>query len=195
MSMSYVKLVEMLNWYGDNVDSNIDTVEILSDTHVEIDGKEYMVLNEDEAKEEFKRYQEDLLDDMGLDSFSEWAKNHILENFLYMNELNNMMSEHNEGYIEDIKYEEGRLQEEMKERGCDTEEEFLESLNSDYKNGYEYFRENFGMDILMAMVRENNLLDYDEIIDWIADTDGRGCLAGYDGVENEWCDYYIYRVN
>ena len=195
MSMSYVKLVEMLNWYGDNVDSNIDTVEILSDTHVEIDGKEYMVLNEDEAKEEFKRYQEDLLDDMGLDSFSEWAKNHILENFLYMNELNNMMSEHNEGYIEDIKYEEGRLQEEMKERGCDTEEEFLESLNSDYENGYEYFRENFGMDILMAMVRENNLLDYDEIIDWIADIDGRGCLAGYDGVENEWCDYYIYRVN
>ena len=64
MTMSYVKLVEMLNWYGDNVNSTISSVEILSDTHVEIDGKEYMVLNEDEAKEEFKRYQEDLLDDM-----------------------------------------------------------------------------------------------------------------------------------
>ena len=194
MTMSYVILVEMLNWYGDYVDSDISSVEILSNTHVEIDGKEYMVLNEDEAKEEFKRYQEDLLDDMGLDSFSEWAKNHIIENFLYMDELDDMMNEHNEGYIEDLKCE-GELEEAMDGRGCETEEEFLESLNSDYANGYEYFKEQFGMDNLMAIIKENNLLDYEEIIDWIEETDGRGCLAQYDGAEHEWCDYYIYRVN
>lgn len=195
MTMSYVKLVEMLNWYGDNVNSDISSVGILSDTHVEIDGKEYMVLNEDEAKEEFKRYQEDLLDDMGLDSFSEWAKNHILENFVDKEWFNGAMSDSNQGYIDDIRFEENRLEEEMKERNCKEEYEFLESLNDDYEDGLEWMIENFGMDEVEACVKNYNLLDYDEIIDWIEETDGRGCLAQYDGVENEWCDYYIYRVN
>ena len=195
MTMSYVKLVEMLNWYGDNVDSEIGSVEILSGTHVEIDGKEYMVLNEDEAKEEFKRYQEDLLDDMGLDSFSDWAKNHILRNFVDMDWFDEAMAESNQGYIDDIRFEENRLEEEMKERNCKEEYEFLESLNDDYTDGLEWMIENFGMDEVEACVKNYNLLDYDEIIDWIEETDGRGCLAQYDGVENEWCDYYIYRVN
>ena len=195
MTMCYVKLVEMLNWYGDNVDSNISSVEILSDTHVEIDGQEYMILNEDEAKEEFKRYQEDLLDDMGLDLFSEWAKNHILENFVDTDWFDEVLDESNRGYIDDIRFEGNRLEEEMKERNCKEEYEFLESLNDDYENGLQWMIENFGMEEVEACVKNYNLLDYDEIIDWIAETDGRGCLAGYDGVEHEWCDFYIYRVN
>lgn len=195
MTMSYVKLVEMLNWYGDNVDSAIDSVEILSDTHVEIDGKEYMVLNEDEAKEEFKRYQEDLIDDIGLGGFNEWARNYIMENFVDTDWFDEAFKESNEGYISDIKCEAGRLEEEMEERGCDTEEELLESLNNDYADGLDWFIEQFGYDQLRETCEKYDLLDIDEVIDWIEETDGRGCLAQYDGVENEWCDYYIYRVN
>ena len=193
--MNGYKLIEMLNWYTDNVNDFIEGMEILSDTHVIINNEEYKVLTSDEADEDFKCYQEDLLDDMGLDSFSEWAKNHVLENFVDKEWFDRVMSESNQGYIDDIRFEENRLEEEMKERNCKEEYEFLESLNDDYEDGLQWMIENFGMDEVEACVTNYNLLDYDEIIDWIEETDGRGCLAQYDGVENEWCDYYIYRVN
>lgn len=193
--MSYVKLVEVLNWFGDNVDSDIQSVEILSGTHVEINGQEYMALTEDEAKEEFIRHQEDLLDEMGLGAFSEWARNHILENFVDKEWFDEALRESCEGYAEDIKHEENRLQEEMEERGCDTEEEFVESLCEDYRDGLEWYVEHFGYDQLKEVCEKNGLLDTDEIIDWIEETDGRGCLASYDGIENESGDIYIYRVN
>lgn len=195
MTMCYVKLVEFLNWYGENVDDSIDSVEILSGSHVEIDGKEYMVLNADDAKEEFARYQEELLDDMGLDSFSEWGKKHVLENFLDKEWFDLAMTESNQGYIDDIRFEENRLEEEMKERNCKEEYEFLESLNNDYSSGIDWAIENFGYEQVADWATAHNLLDYDEIIDWIEETDGRGCLAQYDGIEHEYCDYYIYRVN
>ena len=39
-------------------------------------------------------------------------------------------------------------------------------------------------------------LDVDGIIDWIKAEDGRGGrLAGYDGIENEQDNYFIYRTN
>ena len=193
--MNGYKLIEMLNWYTDNVNDFIEGMEILSDTHVIINNEEYKVLTSDEADEDFKCYQEDLLDELGLDSFSEWAKNHIIENFVDKEWFNGVMSDSNQGYIDDIRFEENRLEEEMKERNCKEEYEFLESLNDDYEDGLQWMIENFGMDEVEACVKNYNLLDYDEIIDWIEETDGRGCLATYDGVEHEWCDYYIYRVN
>ena len=46
---------------------------------------------------------------------------------------------------------------------------------------------------------EKNLVDLDEVIEEVKSLDGRGCLATYDGSENEekvngeW--FYIYRTN
>ena len=45
------------------------------------------------------------------------------------------------------------------------------------------------------MVSRYDLLDIDAIIDYIKEQDGRGILAGYDGVENEEEEYFIYRIN
>ena len=35
------------------------------------------------------------------------------------------------------------------------------------------------------MVTEDNLINWDDVIDWAERDGGRGCLASYDGKENE----------
>lgn len=54
------------------------------------------------------------------------------------------MKESNQFYIYDIKYEEGRLEEEMLEAECETEEEYLEYLNGQWEDPIEWYIFNFG---------------------------------------------------
>ena len=63
------------------------------------------------------------------------------------------MIESNEFYIDDIRDEssysdeyETRLEEEMAEAECETEEDYLEYLNSDYDDPIEWYIDNFGAD-------------------------------------------------
>lgn len=49
-----------------------------------------------------------------------------------------------ESYVEDIKYEEGRLEEEMEENGCETEEEYIDFLVEVAGDPIEYYIDNFG---------------------------------------------------
>ena len=52
-------------------------IKVLNENTFEVDGAEYLVLSEDERDEEFYNYQKSLIDDMGLESFSEWAQDYI----------------------------------------------------------------------------------------------------------------------
>ena len=51
------------------------------------DGEEYLVVTDEEADDEFYQYEENLIDELGLDTFSDWAKIISLKIVLILNGL------------------------------------------------------------------------------------------------------------
>ena len=167
------------------------------------DGEEYLVVTDKEADDEFYQYEENLIDELGLDAFSDWAKDYIIENCVDTEWFENFYYEDYESYANDIETEsassdeyKNRLEEEMAEAECTTIEEFVEymvdRIRDDLVGQFEF---DFGKDQLTDVVSRYNLLDMDTVIDYIKEQDGRGNMAGYDGVENEEGEYFIYRLN
>ena len=174
------------------------------------DGKEYLVLTDEEADKEFYNYEEssieelglDLFTDWALDLFTDWAKDYIIENCLDTDWFDEYMKESYAIYCDDIELEksssdeyENRLEEEMADVDCETKEDYIEYLCGRYENGVEWFQDNFGSSELNHVINDYNLIDIDEVINYIRNTDGRNILASYDGVENEEEEYFIYRIN
>ena len=167
------------------------------------DGEEYMVLTDDEAEEEFYNYESDLIEECGIDAFTDWARDYIIENCLDVDWFEDYFREDYESYANDIETESAssdeyanRLEEEMAEAECADVEEFIDYLVDSISDDFvEEFKFNFGEKMLTEVIMNNNLLDMDAVIDYIKETDGRGILATYDGVENEEGEYYIYRTN
>ena len=65
----------------------------------------------------------------------------------------------------------------------------------EWNNSLEWYLEEFGKDTINYLLN-NGLaeIDMDELVDYIIEEDGKGCeLAGWDGVENEQDDFYIYK--
>ena len=167
------------------------------------DGEEYLVVTDEEADDEFYNYESELIDELGLDAFSDWAKDYIIENCVDTEWFENFYYEDYESYANDIETEptssdeyENRLEEEMAEAECTTIEEFVEymvdRIRDDLVGQFEF---DFGKDQLADVVSRYDLLDVDAIIDYIKEQDGRGIMASYDGVENEEEGYFIYRIN
>lgn len=166
------------------------------------DGKEYLVLTDEEADKEFYNYEENLIDELGLDSFTEWAREYIVENCLDTDWFNEQMEESFAIYCDDIELEksssdeyENRLEEEMADVDCETKEDYIEYLCGNYSDGFEWFNSNFGSSELNHVINDYNLIDIDKVINYIRNTDGRNILASYDNVENEEGEYFIYRIN
>ena len=97
------------------------------------DGEEYLVVTDEEADDEFYNYESELIDELGLDAFSDWAKDYIIENCVDTEWFENFYYEDYESYANDIETEpassdeyENRLEEEMSEAGVDTKEDFVE---------------------------------------------------------------------
>lgn len=156
---------------------------------------EFLVLTDEEAADKFAEYETELIEEMGLDAFSEWAQDFIKENFLNKSWFDDVLNESNWAYIDDIREEGSRLKDEMDEAECKNEEEFVEFLTAAAGDSAEWFIENFGIDHLTECIEHYNLLNIPDIIDWIEYTDGRGgALAAYDGIEREAGEYYIYRI-
>ena len=181
---------EILKGYTDNVFETSD-------------GEEYLVVTDEEADDEFYDYEAELIDELGLDAFSDWAKDYIIENCVDTEWFENFYYEDYESYANDIETEsassdeyENRLEEEMAEAECTTIEEFVEymvdRIRDDLVGRFEF---DFGKDQLTDVVSRYNLLDMDAVINYIKEQDGRGIMAGYDGIENEEGEYYIYRTN
>ena len=186
----------------------IETSEIEEDMNnhkyfITEDDREYMVLTDDEAEKTFYDYESDLIEECGLDAFTDWAKDYIIENCVDTEWFENFYYEDYESYANDIETEsassdeyENRLEEEMAEAECTTIEEFVEymvdRIRDDLVGQFEF---DFGKDQLTDVVSRYNLLDMDAVIDYIKEQDGRGIMAGYDGVENEEGEYYIYRID
>ena len=177
-------------------------IRVLNENTFEVDGAEYLVLTEDEREKEFYNYQESLIEDMGLESFTEWAQDYIIDNFVDDEWFMDAMRESFEYYISDINEEpaddekfESRLQEEIFESGSKDEEDYLNYL-CDLESPIEWFLNNFGNEEFRRTVKEYDLIDWEDVINWIAREDGYGCLAAYDGEELELQDdLYAYRIN
>ena len=171
-------------------------IKILDKNTFEVDGAEYLVLTEDEREEEFYNYQKNLVDDMGLDAFTEWGQDYIINNFTddgrLEDDLFEIMYESCRNYIEDLKYE-NTLDEELKENNCKDEEEFLELLTEE--DPAEWYIMNFGKKDFYDMIKTCDYIIWDDVINWMALEDGYGCLAAYDGEELELEDgLYAYRM-
>ena len=168
-----------------------------------LDGEEYLVVTDEEADDEFYNYEAELIDELGLDAFTDWAKDYIVENCVDAEWFENFYYEDYESYANDIESEsassdeyENRLEEEMAEAECTTIEEFVEymvdRISDDLVGQFEF---DFGKDALRDVISRYNLLDMDAIVDYIKEQDGREVLASYDGIENEEGEYFIYRLN
>ena len=164
---------------------------------------EYIVLTEEEADEAAEEVVRNIIDDIGLESFSEDFQQWILDNCVYSDWFEDALQENIESYIEDIRDEESdyeeyetRLAEEMGDAGVDTEEEFLDYLIENAGDPIEYFRDNFGEEYFYETVEENDLIDWESVIEEAIAVDGCGhFIATYDGEENEMDEYFIYRLN
>lgn len=108
------------------------------------DVEKYLVLTDYEADKEFYDYEESLIDELGLDSFTKWARDYIVENCLDTDWFDEYMEEDYRAYCEDIETEgassdeyENRLEEEMAEADCETVEDYIEYLFNGYEDSVE----------------------------------------------------------
>lgn len=194
----------------------------------ETESGEYAVYySYDDAVEDAKDDVRNNIDDRGIEAFSESFQQEIIDDGLLDKQwFEDARYESNRFYVEGIKEESStnpeyanRLIEECIENGLISEndldengeyegdnddlvEQYVEFL--DYKYGdydpIEWFRDNFGDAELRDMVREHNLMDIEEIVERVVDTDGvANSLATYDFKENEVSyeddEFFIYKTN
>jgi hypothetical protein len=189
------KIKALVNNKG--IDVN-DITEIQNNQLFIVGNEEYYVLTDEEAQEIYEDIQRDLINDMGLEGFSSWAKEEIINNYLNMNWFNSALDEYNTMYVYEL--EEYELQEMCDMYEVDNEVDLIESLNNQYDNGLQFFQEMYNERELSEIIERENLLDIDKVIAYCQEIDGRGgTITSYDGVEEveevDNIEYYIYRIN
>ena len=188
-----------------NREVEIAAIKTTENNIFEVEGQEFYVLTDAEAQEIFEDIQRDLIDDLGIEGFTEYGANYITQNCIDFTWFDEVMEESFQSYIDDIREEPGaeegktRLDEEMEEAGAETEEDFLEYL-TEGEDSYKWYVSNFSTDNLKDIIKQYNLLDVNKIIEFIQEEDGRGnTIASYDGEENteevDGVEYFIYRIN
>lgn len=189
------------------------------------DGREYLVLTEDEADDAFYDSEMSLIDDIGIEGFTPSFQNRILTEFADTDWFEDAYREMYESYSYDIEYESddvygNRLVRECYEAGLIDDDDFGVDENGDVNYAdclldtddlatrltdylvdtvddfVEQYKFEFGEEQLSEVVKRYNLVDWDAVIEETKELDGRGSmLAGYDGIEIDYDDYYIYRTN
>ena len=188
--------IKAINNYG----AEVKDIERIEDNIFTMNnGEEYYVLTEEEAQEIYVDLQIDLINEFGLEGFTEYAQQYIIDNCLNINWFNEAMIESNENYVYDLEEEE--LQELLDEYEVETAEELINEFNSQYENGYQWYKETFGTEDIQYLINKHDLLNIDAVIEFCQKVDGRGhIIASYDGIENEVeveidnTTYYIYRL-
>lgn len=194
-------------------DEDIENIEEVSENDFEINGGEYLVLDNSEADEAFEEGVKNFIDEMGISGFSENFQEEILQYCLETSWFEQAMEESNRSYAEDIRDEDdstygNRLVQECYDRNLiddsDFEEdedgepiydqclkdenELIDLLADDMNEGdaVEWYRDNFGEKQLSQAAVKYNLIDEDEVVKRVKMWDGRGPqLASYDGEESE----------
>ena len=164
---------------------------------------EYIVLTEKEAYDTAEEDIRNLIEDLGLESFSKSCQEWILESCVDKDWFDEYLEEYYTYYIDDIRdakaiyneYE-TRLDEEMEDAGVETEEEFLDYLIDDAGNSIDWYIDCFGYEEFKSVCEECDLIDWDSVIEEVISEDGVAhSIATYDGKEYEVGEYFIYRLN
>lgn len=196
------RALKLLDYLGLENTTEVKESEYYDNTFI-VENEEYMVLTDGEADDAHYNCIENLIDDCGINAFTPYGQEYIIENCMDTNWFDEAMKESYECYVDDIRHEssmndefENRLEEEMSDANCEDEESFIEYLCSIYKDGVEWYRENIGDKEFFKIAKERCSIDISAISEFCIREDGRGhSLASYDGYELELeDDYYAYRI-
>lgn len=181
-----------------------------SEYEFETDEGDYLVVDESEARELAEEDIRNLFDELGLDSFTPDFRDWIIMNALDTDWFEDAVKESYENYVENIEYEEGRLEEELLDAGIITEEDIENGYDEDdAKERYvdylvdgagdpvDYCGDNFGWDWVSEVATQHNLFDLDKFVEECIYQDGVAhFIARYDGNEIELDNgLYAYRTN
>ena len=206
---------------ADYLEVDIEEIEDgYDDNHFEVNGDEYMVLTEDESYDEYKDWEMSLIDDLGLEAFSENFQEHILENCINEDFFNTVAEEEADFYISEMDDEElleyahdHKIAKDIDD--IDDENFDRTDIEEDCKDEYEeeilkqgmsdYFESIYGRGWAKEMKDTlEKEIDWEQVLEDLYDWDDRytlwGSMAGYDGVvheldkvNGEWL--FAYRTN
>lgn len=170
------ELAEVDGFFKNDMQRYLDLNEKIDDINSDLDDVKFDIkkLEEKIAKEEDNPYKDKLKDDLS-----------DLED-----EKNRLTAELDETQLELEDWDENY--EKNKDNLID---KAVQTKMADWDNSLEWYLDEFGKGTIGYLIN-NGLaeIDMDGLVDYIIDTDGRGCeLAGWDGVENEQDDFYIYK--
>ena len=170
----------------------------LNQTYIELEEHSYRVLTEYEIHKEFYHYQMDLFDDLSLNAYSDWAQEYIINHFV------------NTDWFDDLQYdiiandfdtmEEEEQMQFAQSYGIndldDARELYIEQMFEE--DSVEWYRNIAGERDFKDVLMKYNLINFDQVVDYILDEDGYECLATYDGNletyydEDTYMTYYVY---
>lgn len=170
------ELAEVDGFFEDDMQRYLDLKEQKEDLRVELNDIKYDIkkLEEKIAKEEDNPYKEKLEDDLS-----------DLED-----EKNRLTAELDETQLELEDWDENY--EKNKDNLID---KAVQTKMADWDNSLDWYLDEFGKKTIGYLL-DNGLakIDMDGLVDYIIEEDGRGSnLAGWDGVEIEQDDFYIYK--
>lgn len=175
------ELAEVDGFFEDDMQRYLDLKEQKEDLRVELNDIKYDIkkLEEKIAKEEDNPYKEKLKEDL---------KDLTRER--------DRISERLEVVWVEFDYDEFTKWIEPYEDNKDNLiDKAVQTKMADWDNSLEWYLDEFGKGTIGYLLN-NGLaeIDMDGLVDYIIDTDGRGCeLAGWDGDEIEQDDFYIYK--
>jgi hypothetical protein len=179
------------------------------------DGEEYLVIHEDDVYDAVKDDIEILFDDIGMDSFTPYFQEWIMDYALDLDWFEDAQIESYEMYFNDIVNEssdtfESRAIEELYDAGIidednfdtndegevdygsfdgdvyDYKDDFVDYMVYKSENPAEWFIGVYGVNELSNVIQEYNLIDMDKVTEECIDVDGAAhFLARYDGEEHE----------
>ena len=201
--MNTQELIEQLAEYR-----GVEVTDIMQSTFnpnlFVIDGSEEWLVyeTEQEAEDAAVEQVKNLLDSEGI-SFLNWKyMSADIADFVDTEWFETTKREFYEQYVEEIRDEwaddeKTRLDVEMENAGCETEEDFIDYLCNSCSDSIEWFRSNFGnAEVDSVAINHPEVVDIDKLAQYVVDTDGAAnTLASYDGEEVELYNCYAYRVD
>ena len=201
--MNTQELIEQLAEYR-----GVEVTDIMQSTFnpnlfVIYGSEEWLVYEtEQEAEDAAVEQVKNLLDSEGI-SFLNWKyMSEDISDFVDIDWFETTKRESYEQYVEEIRDEweddeKTRLDVEMENAGCETEEDFIDYLCNSWPDSIEWFRSNFGnAELDSVAINHPEVVDIDKLVQYVVDTDGvANTLASYDGEEVELYNCYAYRVD
>ena len=175
------ELAEVDGFFKNDMQRYLDLNEKIDDINSELGDVKYDIkkLEEKIAKEEDSPYKEKLEDDLS-----------DLED-----EKNRLTAELDETQLELEDWDFTEWYENYEKNKDNLIDKAVQTKMADWDNSLEWYLDEFGKGTLGYLLN-NGLakIDMDGLVDYIIEEDGKGCeLAGWDFVENEQDDFYIYK--